>query len=83
MLKKPKNQKVHANKVSLIPEAVTLVYIRGVALLSLTEFWYMTIVPKAGKSNKVKNTWVEEDVSGNEYSKGQSTRIIAIIGVQN
>lgn len=39
MLKKPKDQKVHANKISLIPEAVKLVYTCCVALLSLTEFW--------------------------------------------
>lgn len=43
----------------------------------------MTIVPKGGKSNKVKNTWVEEEVSGNEYRKSQSIRIIVIIVVQN
>lgn len=42
----------------------------------------MTIVTKGGKSYKVKYTWVEEEVSGNEYSKSQSTRIIVIIVVQ-
>lgn len=83
MLKKPKTHRVHAKKISLIPEAVRLVYISCVALLSLTDFWYMRIVPKGGKSNKVKNTWVEEEVSGNEYSKSQSTRVIVIIVEQN
>lgn len=43
----------------------------------------MTIVAKGGKSNKLKNTWVEEEVSGNEYSKSQSTRIIIITVVQS
>lgn len=43
----------------------------------------MTIVPKGGKSNKLKNTWVEEEVSGNEYSKSQSTRIIIITVIQS
>lgn len=65
-----KKKKAHTKKKkSYSSSCITLGYISCVALVSFTESWYLKVLPKGRNHNKVKNSWVKEEISGNEYSK--------------
>lgn len=67
--KKKKKACTLRKKKSYSSSYVTLGYISCVALVSFTESSYLKVLPKGRNHNKVKNSWVKEEISGKEYRK--------------